>query len=407
MKPINLTITTSCVIIQYFGYAIFSLASIPIADSYFPGTTQAAKLSYFFATLSITSLAKPLGSFIFGYIGDAFGRKLSILLSSLLASCGCIIIYFIPFFSEIGIYATILVVIARFIFLAGVIGEVDGIRVYFYENLTKSHRNLASGAVILSTQIGAFLASISLSYIFHSKETVCISFLIIGVAGMAFGAMQANLPESEQYRHDKSVIGDHRITYIQLLVGQTNTIILSSLVIGASSAIYIFYIIILPPYLKLYLALDVTKIVPVLIFIYGVSALISGFLADKIGAFNVLAYGIFLSLLNLLAVSYCIGAGYFASVQGLMMAGCAIAPAVSLTSFVIVKDNINTLIRLRIFSISHSLGGILISSPLGFTSVYIANRFGAEYISAELLIITIIAAYSIVKISSNTKSQIK
>ena len=106
---------------------------ILLNDLFFPPTDpQTAALLAALAFCS-TYVLRPFGALIFGYIGDNYGRKPTVIITTTLMAICCLIMSILPTYSEIGIKAAIIVSILRIVQGMSSMGEVMGARVYITE----------------------------------------------------------------------------------------------------------------------------------------------------------------------------------------------------------------------------------------------------------------------------------
>lgn len=75
--------------------------------------------------IAVGYLARPLGAIIFGHVGDAHGRRLTLLVSILLITLPTLLIGCLPTYAMIGLAAPILMALLRFIQGLAVGGEVS------------------------------------------------------------------------------------------------------------------------------------------------------------------------------------------------------------------------------------------------------------------------------------------
>ena len=64
-------------IIEYYDYTLYGFLTSHIAETFFPLSNSLNSLVIAFAVFAIGYISKPLGSILFGYIGDKYGRKYS------------------------------------------------------------------------------------------------------------------------------------------------------------------------------------------------------------------------------------------------------------------------------------------------------------------------------------------
>ena len=396
-KTILLAIFNS--VVQYFNYAIFSLSALALSNSFMPGDIAEQKLLNFFTLIIITVLARPIGSVIFGYIGDFFGRKPAVIFAGLTSSFGAIIVYFIPHFSEIGTFAAFLLIAARMIFLCGLSGEIDGVRLYVSESLSKKLQNFGNGMVTFLTQLGALCASISLYLLSNYEESFRICFLIGGIVGIISSLFRLLLPESLEYVRSSDHPSQYfKITIMQIIAGQPALLLKTLIIAGSIGAYYQYFIIFLPSILKISYNLDLSQILPIAIFSYGFGGLFWGYISDKIGGHKVVRLNLFLILVVLIFI--------FSSsadqLKILIPLSAFIISGNSVPSQIIVKESLNIGLRYRVFSLGHSLGSLLISTPTGLIATKLSINYGYKF---SILYPAIIVILSSIFISLLLKSR--
>ena len=68
-------------ILEWFDFAIFGYFADVFGELFFPGGDKIATMAKTFAVFAGAFIMRPIGGAMFGYIGDKYGRKRSILLS--------------------------------------------------------------------------------------------------------------------------------------------------------------------------------------------------------------------------------------------------------------------------------------------------------------------------------------
>lgn len=100
-------------IIEWYDFTIYGLFALQIAKSFFPNDNRLISLMFIFATFAIGFLARPLGSIIFGILGDNYGKSYAVNLSIWLMAIPTMLIGILPSYQQIGILAPILLIILR------------------------------------------------------------------------------------------------------------------------------------------------------------------------------------------------------------------------------------------------------------------------------------------------------
>jgi MHS family proline/betaine transporter-like MFS transporter len=101
-------------IIEWYDYSLYGYFAIVISQNFFPEeTSRWESLLLTFGIFATGYLARPLGSVIFGSLGDQKGRYYAMNLSILLMAIPTIVMAFIPTYESIGIFAPIILIIIR------------------------------------------------------------------------------------------------------------------------------------------------------------------------------------------------------------------------------------------------------------------------------------------------------
>lgn len=145
---------------EHYETALFSYLSPFLAPLIFPDKEPIVALILTYAIIPLGMLARPIGSLVFGYIGDVYGRKhaLFLTLAGMSFVSGCIACS--PTYTQVGVFAPILFCIGRAMqnFLAA--GETMGGAIFLLENSSAKHHDLFSSLYSASTMGGHLLASL-------------------------------------------------------------------------------------------------------------------------------------------------------------------------------------------------------------------------------------------------------
>ena len=109
---------------------------------------------------------RPLGGVIFGKIGDKLGRKVVLTTTIILMAFSTLLIGLLPTYDQIGIWAPILLLIARIIQGFSTGGEYAGAMVYIAESSPDNKRNVLGSGLEIGTLVGYILASLLASLLF-------------------------------------------------------------------------------------------------------------------------------------------------------------------------------------------------------------------------------------------------
>ncbi|MCH4815915.1 MAG: MFS transporter [Saccharolobus sp.] len=100
-----------------------------------------------------TVISRPLGGFVFGYIGDKYGRRVSLLITVLGYSLSIGLTSILPTYAQIGILAAIIISMLRFIQGIFIGGDVAGSFTIVMESLN-NYRGIFSGIMQSGVLVG-------------------------------------------------------------------------------------------------------------------------------------------------------------------------------------------------------------------------------------------------------------
>ncbi len=126
--------------------------------------------SHFLETLAVvvsSFMVRPIGSLIFGSIGDRIGRKYSFLIALVLMGVATFLIGCIPTFEKIGWLAPVLLLICRIMQGLAISGEYAGAVIYVAEHAPAEKRGFYTGFIQATVPIGLLLC-LSIVYITRS-----------------------------------------------------------------------------------------------------------------------------------------------------------------------------------------------------------------------------------------------
>ncbi len=119
--------------LEYFDLMLYIHMAVLLNELFFPKTDpQTASLLTAFAFCS-TFVFRPIGALLFGWIGDNFGRKATIIITTSLMSISCIIIAILPTYAEMGIMVAWILTICRIMQGMSSMGELVGVQLYLTE----------------------------------------------------------------------------------------------------------------------------------------------------------------------------------------------------------------------------------------------------------------------------------
>ncbi|MFQ9338035.1 MAG: MFS transporter [Varibaculum sp.] len=145
---------------EYVDFALYGLAAgLVFSDVFFPEQTKIIALLSSFITYSVGFLARPVGAFVLGRLGDRLGRRKILIFTVALMGIATSGIGLIPSYAAIGIWAPIILAVLRICQGFGAGAELSGGAVMLAEYAPTRHRGLVSSLIGVGSNSGTLLAS--------------------------------------------------------------------------------------------------------------------------------------------------------------------------------------------------------------------------------------------------------
>ncbi|WP_342268029.1 MFS transporter [Candidatus Tisiphia endosymbiont of Empis tessellata] len=391
-------------IVRYYDYALFGLSAAVLSKNFLPLGSNDRQILLFFAIFSIAVIARPIGSIIFGFISDKYGRIVSVRISVFLATISTILIGLTPNFDRIGIVATIILIFCRMTFLMSLAGESDAIKIYVVEKVGKTSKNCASGIVSFCSQVGALLAATIYHFSTEFDSAAYLwraNFIIGGVFGLFIIFLRHYFHESEEFLNSKKdhKSPDYNFFYLTKIVKDSfKKFIIAILISGCIGGIYHFLIYFWGVFaVKSALIMDSNQaqiINIALISIYAIMSVLSGFLADRFYPKKQIIIALSLSLLVIIIVQFLLYKEILVIYFPVMLIG--LAPFYVVPLQIIVQSMFITNIRARMCSLSHSLGGMILSSTTPFFCMLLWQYFNSIYLVLGFFMLLLLILFSTV-----------
>ncbi|USK35089.1 MHS family MFS transporter [Bacillus sp. F19] len=166
-------------VIEWYDFYLYGTATgLVFSTLFFPNQDPAISLLIAFATFGAGYAARPIGSIIFGHMGDKIGRKATLMLTLIGMGGSSFLIGLLPTYAQIGLLAPIMLVILRIFQGIALGGEWGGAVLLATEYAPKGVRGLYGSIPQLGVPLGLVAGSFSLTFI--SSMTTDAQFLAWG-----------------------------------------------------------------------------------------------------------------------------------------------------------------------------------------------------------------------------------
>ncbi|MEU2079033.1 MFS transporter [Streptomyces sp. NPDC013489] len=146
--------------IEFFDFFVYgTAAALVLGPLFFPTFSPLAGTLAAFGTFAVGFVSRPLGSVLFGHVGDRYGRRPVLFASLLLTGCATVAVGCVPTYGTIGIAAPVLLLVLRFLQGLGLGGEWGGAVLLTAEHAPADRRALWSSFPQIGPSIGFLLAN--------------------------------------------------------------------------------------------------------------------------------------------------------------------------------------------------------------------------------------------------------
>ncbi|CEI84663.1 MFS transporter [Ehrlichia minasensis] len=238
-----------CAFIECYDFLIYGNFGHIFSQMFFSQVNnENLSLILSYAIFAIAFFVRPLGSLLFGYIGDKYGRKVSLFISAsmLILSVGGIA--FLPTVDSIGVLAPILLVFLRTVqglSFGGEVGAIVLIAESVGENKVVSVLSLHFVLAVVGGAVGSFVFKLCYNFIpevqFYSWGWR-IPFIVGLIMSIILPFLRHSIEESRQYLDYTSGRKISKVPILDIVLHYKKIcIIIFTLVATANALFYMFF----------------------------------------------------------------------------------------------------------------------------------------------------------------------
>lgn len=146
--------------LEYYDFFIYgTAAALVFGKVFFPKSHPATATLLALATFGVGYVARPVGAFFLGHMGDRFGRKRVLIFTVLLMGLSTFLVGCLPTYEQWGIVAPVLLVFLRLCQGFSASGEQAGANSMTIEHSPGDRRSFYTSFTLSGTQAGAILST--------------------------------------------------------------------------------------------------------------------------------------------------------------------------------------------------------------------------------------------------------
>jgi MHS family proline/betaine transporter-like MFS transporter len=198
-------------IIEWYDFALYGFMATILSTLFFPSDSRIASMLATYGVFAAGFVMRPLGSALFGWMGDTIGRSRTMLISVALMALPTFLLGALPTYATVGVWAPVLLIAIRLIQGLSVGGEFSSSVTYLVETAAPKQRGLSGSWANVGSMLGMLLGSGLAAAVtnFMDPDTVHawgwrLPFLFGAVLGIIAVILRRHLPRSEHFaRHEK------------------------------------------------------------------------------------------------------------------------------------------------------------------------------------------------------------
>ena len=198
--------------LEYYDFFIYATAaSLVFPQIFFPSSNPTVAIVASLATYGVGYVARPIGAFVLGHLGDTYGRKGVLLVCLFLMGLSTMAVGLLPTYQQVGVWAPVLLVVLRLVQGFAVAGEISGASSMILEHAPFGRRGYFASFTLQGVQAGQILAAavfLPLSYALSQEAFVTwgwrIPFLLSVFVLFAGYIIRREVHETPAFEEERS-----------------------------------------------------------------------------------------------------------------------------------------------------------------------------------------------------------
>ncbi|GEL04531.1 MFS transporter [Rummeliibacillus sp. G93] len=289
---------------EWFDFGLYAYLAVVISELFFAGVSNPSlQLVFTFATFAVAFLIRPLGGIFFGRIGDKYGRKIVLSTTIIMMAISTLLIGILPTYEQIGVWAPILLLVARMIQGFSTGGEYSGAMVYIAESSPDKKRGTLGSGLEIGTLVGYIFASgvVTLLTFMLSHEQMLswgwrLPFIIAAPIGLVGLYLRRHLDESPVFEEmEEARESEEHIPFRDIIKYYKKDLLLSIVIVAFFNITNYMILSYIPSYMTEVLHIHNTVSLVILLVVMMIMiplALFFGRWSDKIGNKRIVQIGL-------------------------------------------------------------------------------------------------------------------
>lgn len=391
-RPLHAIIGSSLAnLLVWYDWYIYAAFAIYFSSSFFPHGSQTVQLLQTAGIFALGFFMRPIGGMLLGSFADRFGRRKSMLLAVFLMSFGSLLIAVAPSYDSIGVYAPLLLLLARLI--QGVsIGGGTGITTAYLTEMSPPNRRGFYASFQYLTLVGGQILALGLlivlqKFILTDAQLHAwgwrIPFAIGAVLTLGMIYLQRHLHETKAYQaNNMKQAASMRAVWRKLIRHPKEMLTVVGLTLGGTLGFYTAIV-----YMQKYLVNtggiskeDATFITFTALLVFALLQPLFGALSDRVGRRPLLiAFGVLGVLTTVPLMTAISTAGSNWEVFGLLIIYLVILSLYSSISVVVKAEIFPAAVRVIGAGLPHAITVALFGGSAEYVALWLKNAGYEEW----------------------------
>ena len=288
--------------IEWYDFFIYGAAAALIFNKlFFPNLDPLMGVMAAFATYAVGFIGRPLGGIVFGHFGDKIGRKAMLLTTLIMMGIPTVLIGLLPTYESIGYWATVCLVILRFVQGMAMGGEWGGAVLMAVEHAPEGGKGFWGSLPQASAGGGLVLASVAVGLVSMLPEASLFSWgwripFLASIVLLGVGwYIRVKVPESPDFEKVKEQAQEIKVPALQVFKNHPRVLLTIIFARAAENAWFYIASTFALAYTTTTLGLPRQDILFATICGGGLIMVMTplfGYLSDKVGQRNMFMFGL-------------------------------------------------------------------------------------------------------------------
>jgi MHS family proline/betaine transporter-like MFS transporter len=402
---------------EWFDYGIYAYGVTYISAALFPGSAQEATL-FALAAFAVSFLIRPLGGLFWGPLGDRLGRKSVLALTIVLMAGATFLVGLIPSYSQIGVWAPVLLMALRMIQGFSTGGEYGGAATFMAEYAPDGRRGFFGSFLEFGTLAGFSLGALLMlgsSLMFSDAAMHAwgwrLPFLIAAPLGLVGMYLRSRIEDTPVFREMEAAEATMEMAarpgLRALLTGYWRPLLTMSGLVIALNVVNYTLLSYMPTYLERRLGLGTQEalLVPIIGMLFMMVVLpFAGALSDRIGRkpmWRISLIGLFVLVIPLY---HLMSTGVAGAMAGFVILGLLYAPQLATISATF-PAMFPTQVRFAGFAIAYNVATSVFGGTAPALNSWLISRTGVEMTPAYYMMAACVVGMVALRFTAETAGQ--